>query len=794
MNARPRPIADYLAMRRLSYLRTSTVIDFLFASAPPQRDAMLARWRYLARSLTLIDVVRSLLRGPFADSTVLLGEEAAPFLPPMVHVDPDAAGTALFWPIMQMPLDELAQIPVRGQLLDALRLIASRQSSFKPAAQMVLRLAAVAESEGSPPILDLLRQLFQVALAGTEADDRRRREALSDALDEDDPRIRRACVEALGAMLQTYISRSADFEQVGAEPYRAEWTPSDQETVYGYFKWALDRLLEVWRKSPDLRATIEKHVADDLRNLLTPDLLPTIDTFAREVVAAEGHWFEATKGIGDWLYFDRPDPPTDFAKAVRILYDATLPIDPVEQVLLYSRFWTADIHDPDTRYAETVHDLDFEYSSRRAKALAAGIARDAGQLARVIVAMSSEELNGPSAFAEALAEQVPDPLDAMAQAVAALDSRGNRVGVGFVRALLAALDRRLAEHPDQTEKLEAIANSSAVLAASPMNIYTALRVTDERLARLTTQVRAGDIDVAQVVLISYGRGLANVSTGALADLIKALVDRVDDGGAWAALEILSMVTHEHKVLSPEISDLVKLAILSPAITNEIDGYSGNADYVHDRMIRLLAGSGVMDGNFARSFALQIEKACQSVGGRHGRPSDTLRNALAIVVKHAPEEVWAILAGFYEISSRVERDRLNAIIAPTKPFASNVSRVGPGALFAAPTAPMLDWVQRDPEGRIPFLVSFFPILEQREDEWTWHPALQQLADRYGGSKRFRAALRSRIFPNSWSGSLNPHLTGFRSPLAAWISNPELGDWASSTLEAIEQSLKNEFFRG
>lgn len=29
----------------------------------------------------------------------------------------------------------------------------------------------------------------------------------------------------------------------------------------------------------------------------------------------------------------------------------------------YRRLWTADIHDPDTTYARTANDPDFEYSS-----------------------------------------------------------------------------------------------------------------------------------------------------------------------------------------------------------------------------------------------------------------------------------------------------------------------------------------------------------------------------------------------------------------------------------------------
>jgi hypothetical protein len=792
--AQPRPIADFLAARRLSYLRVTTVIRFLLEARPADRARMLARWRYLARSRTLINVVRAMLRSELSNAAQLLSPDAASFLAPFVHVDPDATGTALFWAIMQMPLDDLAAVPVTDGLLGALRLLASRQGSFRPAAQMVLRLAAVADTAGSPPVLDLLRQLFQVALAGTQADDRRRREALSDILDEDDPRIRRAYVEALGAMLQTYISRSADFEQVGAEPFQAEWMPSDQATIYGYFDWALTRLLDVWREYPDLRPSIQGHVAGDLRNLLTPELLPTIEAFIGAVAAADGHWFEATKSVGDWLYFDRPDPPTEFSQAVRRLYDATLPTEPVEQALLYSRFWTSDLHDPDKRYAEHAAEMDFEYSSRRAKALAPEIARDPSQLARAIDAMSTEEMNGPYAFAETLSAHLTDPLNAMAQAVAALDGSGSRAGIGFVRALLAALDRRLADRPDEVARLEAIAVSSSTLAASPMNIHTALRVTDERLGRLTQQVRDREIDVAQVVTISYGRGLADVSAPALAEFIEALVERDDQDGAWVALEVLSMVTHELKQLPPDLLELVKLALLAPGIAEDIGGNASTADYVHDRMMRLLATSNAIDAAFARSFGHQIERACRSVGGRHGHNSDALRSGLAIVVQHAPQEVWAVLAGFYETGTMAERERLNAIVSPTKPFAWDVSRTGPGALFATPLSTMLNWADQDPDARTPFLVSFFPTVEQREGVWSWHLELQALADRYGASKPFRAALRRRIFPNSWSGSLNPHLTSFKEPLATWTSHDSLGDWASSTLEVINRSLDDEFFRG
>jgi len=791
MTAQPRPIADFLALRRLACLRPSTVIGFLVSAQPHHRDAMLARWRFLARSRTLSDVIQKLLRGSFAEGNIV-HPDVAPYLPAFVHVEPDRTGSALYWAIGQIPLDNVAAIPVTDELLDALRLLASRQDSFAPAAQMVLRLAAVAPMAGSPPITRLLRQLFQVALAGTQADDRRRRAALEQALEEDDPRIRRVGVEALSAMIQTHISRSDEFEQIGAEPYNPEWTPDDNGTINTYFDWALQRLLDVWRKDPALRPAIEEHVAGDMRNLLVPELLPTLETFVKEVVVASGHWFGATHGIGDWLYFDRPEKPTNFSAAVRALFDATLPTDPVDQVRLHSRFWMSDLHDPDKRYSQDQENPDYEYSARRVQGLAPEIARAPDQLARAIRAMACEEMNAPQVFAHALAPELPDPLGAFEQAVAALDATGTRVGATFVGALLSALDRRLKDQPDEIRTLEAIAKKSEVLAANPMHIVTSLRVNDERLDAFANEVREGKITPAQSVSISYGRGLEEVSPAALGRFIGGLLDRGDDGGGWAALEILSMLTHGQKAIADHIPDLVKLAILSPSIADGVERNASNADYTYDRMLRLLDTTGAIDDDFARRFAQQVMQACRTTGPRRGGPSDALRGALAIVVKRAPGEVWPVLAGFYEIATRVERELLNGITSATKLFAYDVSRTGPGALFDTPLKLILDWVASDPDGRIGFLLSFFPILEQKDGAWAWHPALQQLAKLYGRSKRFRDALRLRIYPSSWGGSLNPHLTSFKAPLAAWADDPVLGDWASTMLNNVTGSLESDFY--
>lgn len=792
MSAKPRPIADFLALRRLDYLRPSTIIGFLGNAETHHRDAMLARWRYLARSRTLSDVIHRLLRGSFADANIV-NPEIAPYLPAFVHVEPDRMGTALYWVIGHPSLDEVASITVTDELVEALRLLASRQDSFAPAAQMVLRLAAVAPNEGSPPIVTLLRQLFQVALAGTQADDRRRRAALEQALEEDDPRIRRAGVVALSAMIKIHLSRPDDFEQIGAEPYRPEWAPDDHSTVNAYFDWALLRLLDLWRKDPALRTTIEEQVASDMRNLLVPDLLPTLQAFIEDVVAVSGHWFGATNGIGDWLYFDRPEKPTEFSVAVRALFDTTLPGDPVDLMRLHSRFWMSDLRDPDKRYAEDHADPDYEYSARRVQSLTSEIAQDPDLLGRAVRAMASEEMNTPQVFAHALAAAVDDPLGVFEQAVAVLDASGSQAGASFVGYLLAALDQRLQDQPEDVAALEAIAKGSEVLTANPVHIMASLRITDERLDAIADEVREGKVRPSQSVVLSHGRGLEQVTPAALGRFIDALVDRADDGGAWAALEILSMVTLGQKAITDEIGELVKRVILSPSIADgDDDGYASSADYNYDRMLKLLDASGAIDSDFGLAFAEQVVDACRTSGSRWGGRSDPMRVGLAVVVRRAPAEVWSVFASFYEIATRVERERLADVTSATKRFAYDVSRTGPGALFDVPLKMMLDWVAGDPDSRIAFLVSFFPILEEKQGAFSWHPALQTLAKHYGRSKQFRDALRLRIYPSSWGGSLNPHLTSFTAPLATWAEDRILGDWANTMLDNITQSLERDFY--
>lgn len=792
MAAQPRPIADYLGVRRLNTLRPSTVMAFLRNGPPTYRDSMLSRFRHLARSATLMNVVQTMLYrgGGLTEHEELLGQAGAPFLAAFVHVAPDLMAIALRDAIVSTSLDALAQAPLSGSLLEALRLLASRRESFPLAAVSLVRLVAAHGVQDKDPLLEHLKQLFQVALSGTEASDGLRKEVLAEMLLDGEPRVKQACVEVLGAMLTTYMTRFGDFDQVGHEAIRSDWAPPSQDAIRAYFDWSLERLLEAWEAAPDFRPRIQALVAEQIRTLIGFGQFATIERFVRRVLAVEGLWSDASKALGDWLYFDRLKADGQLAAAVRALYDRALPTDPVDLALFFSRYWPADIRDPDEHYGEHDIEADLRYAAQRVAQLAPGIARDAGQMERVLAAINTQEMHAPQALAKGLAEHLAIPVESFEQAVAALDQSGERLGLEFSRLLLRYFEQRLADDPGAIERLVEIARASPVMAANPMTIFTALEVTDDRVAEIAAEVRVGNIDPFNVVQISYGRGLDEVSLAALRDLVTALVDRVADGGAWAALEILSMRTHEQKQMTPQMAELVKLAVLSPTIAEGVKGNATTADYVFGRLIGLLAASDAVDNAFAEAFTQQIVATCRSSPGGYPRQSDALRSGLGVITAIAPDPVWAVLAGFFETATRLERDRLSRIIGAAKPFTHDVDRTGPGVLFAIPRETMTQWADADPDNRAGFLVGAYPILQRNDDGWRWHPAFQDLADRYGASRTFRAALRARILPSSWGGSLTAHLEAFKTVLGTWKRDPTLGDWAMATAEVVDRWLEGD----
>lgn len=343
------------------------------------------------------------------------------------------------------------------------------------------------------------------------------------------------------------------------------------------------------------------------------------------------------------------------------------------------------------------------------------------------------------------------------------------------------MDRRLANDNDAVESLVATARGSTILSQRPIDILSALRMNDARIRQIAGQLADQTIALLDVVPISYGRGLDGLADTTIKILIDALVEHGGNDGTWAAVEIMTLVTHGRTEVDAGMAQVCKTAVLAPSLADGPTRNLSHFEYGYDRQIKLLGASQAIDGAFAREYGQLIERACRSVGGYANRPSKALRAGLSIVAAHAAAEIWPVLAGFWEVATRIERDRLSMIVAASDRFAyNNPDRTMGGALFAVPSDAIIDWVEVDPAGRMAFPIT---ILQRTDEAWAWHPALLDLAERYEDLKAFRAALRARILPGSFSGTLRDHLHKVEAPLAAWSGHATFSGWAATLANAI-----------
>lgn len=247
-----------------------------------------------------------------------------------------------------------------------------------------------------------------------------------------------------------------------------------------------------------------------------------------------------------------------------------------------------------------------------------------------------------------------------------------------------------------------------------------------------------------------------------------------------------MYTHGRTEFDDDVYQVIKEVLTTPFGQTREGGTMSAHSY--GTLVSLLSRAGEIDDEFAGAFAKQIVIHAQSKASYRSTAGEALQEALETILKDAPEATWVPIAAFYDVATQAERARLDEVISKKRYFANPVDVFKEGALYAVPCATLTGWAAADPEKRIAFLVSFYPLLDLSQTLPAWHPALLGLASQFGETKAFQNALRRRISPSSWAGSLSAYLEPFFEPLAAWADHPSLGFWSHETRDILDRRLK------
>lgn len=793
--AQPLPIAAFLGRRRLDLLRVKNILTFIESAPPTLRTSFLNQWRYFDSSQTVAIVTQRLLTqdgwcGSLEALKTEIGQEC---LSAIVHIDPDGVTDMLRYIYGDLSIDELKEaVPGKQSFVQVLSILVSRKKSFHVAAPLLVRLAAIEDESYFKDASNRFKQLFQLRLSETEAEPVDRYAILDQELSFSDERTIPICIEALeNTLKRNYFSESGIYNQIGNQPPLKEWIPEVWGEVFDFHRSGLQRLNNIRSQHKQFAIKCEKIVASHMRSLLCENLLDDLESTAKKIAKEKGIWLEAIEGIGDWLYFDRGKAPEEFSRKVRQLYDDLIPTDPIERALLYTKFWTADIHDPDLTYdREDRSNQDFEYSSRKAREVAAEIGLDKQLSYRAIQTMLREELNNVFPFTEELATKLEDPAEAFQIAIRAFELSNEKKGIQFLRGLLAGIDKRDSEAATQCIQ---IALESDFLKDQMVNVYTAVKISVERLDEIVQSVRKGYISATACVYFSYGRGLEHLKAESILPLINELAHNHGSEGIWAALEIIFMYQHNKEALEPLLAQRIQQLITSQRLLESTKTATRDG-HLFEQLILLVQKHCGIDDSFGTELSNQIVRLCQVKDYQIFSALDThCRNIIRLLVKKKPEQLWRTLSHFFEIATPSELHYLKALVGPLEHTFDGESYNKEGVLFGISEAEFLTWAKAKPDVRSPFLCIFYPVIEvDKTGHHKWHPALERLTHEFGTSKDFRIALARRLYPKSWSGSMVPHLEIYLTLLQKWFTHPvrEMSFWARDMSHSLERQINRE----
>ncbi len=791
----PFPIAVFLGARRLDLLRVKTVLQFIENAPDGLLIPFISQFRYFDISRTAPVVAERLLaiEGKLGSLEALITEFGSRCLDAFVHVNPDIVTDTINRVFGKLSIEELYQIKDgRSYLIWALEKLVFRKKSFLIAARLLMRLAAANNGTGNDNAAGKFTQIFQLELSGTEAEPSDRFAVLDEGILSGDDRVLSICVDALErTLVRGSFYRTGGSEQIGNRPPLKDWKPKLWSDVFDFHRNGLHRLDDIRSKLVQFAERCEKIIASHLRILLCENLFEDIENVIRKIVKEKGIWLEGIEGVGDWLYFDRKKNSKDFSKKVRGLYEKLMPTDPIQKALLYTKFWSGNIRDPEIDYDPNDSSIkDFEYSSRKAKEVAANIAADKHLTQQAIQIMAKEDLKNAFPFAHELAFKVEDPLNVFQIAMKTIEDAKDQKGIQFICGMLSGIDAKDKKAADACMK---IANQSEALKDLSIYLYSAISLSADRLKEIIGRLKEGSIIPASCAFLSYGRRMDNLGINEILPLIDELANNHGADGRWTAFEIVTLYQHGRNEVDRQLAEWIKQQITSPKLFGKVRNKSRDG-YLFENLIQLLRKYSYIDDKFAIDLSRQITRLCQVKDYEvFFELDDPARKIIKLLVVEKPKQLWEVISRFFEIATPLESRRLEQLTGPSSHGTDRDNHNKEGMIFGVPEKDCIDWANADPELRSPFLCYFYPLFEETKlGEKRWHSSLEKLTNEFGGVTEFRQALARRFYPRSWWGSIIPHLQIYLKPLKTWFVHPvpEMSRWARERYRSIEKQITQE----
>lgn len=793
IQVQPLPLAARLAAKRLTQLPPGHLIKVFLKSSEALNQRLLDRLIWLDDSPHAKEFATSLLdSGALGNLAALNTRFGAKCLNRLVHIHPRCALKTIENVLDTASDEELAAVgPGRRNLVWALERLVFSAEYFEPAARVLRRLATnESESNIGNNASGQFIHLYQLRLSGTEASPAPRLRVVDDGLASANLNERTVCVHALGKMLENaHFSRHGGAETLGSGPPRRDWQPSTWAEVFDFYRTALSRLKVIATTPGDPLAPLARNkIAHNIRGLLVPVLFDDVAGVVREVHATIGYWPEVLASINDWLYFDGREAPTDFTAKVRAFYDELLPQDILDLAHLYTHAWQVAFHDPDTCYEPSTTG-NHDWSIQQCQTLARQIAQDMFLVQACLDRMVGQVLHSGWYFGHALAENLQNPVAVFEQMLERAENLERPVDGRLFRGFITGCE---AVNPETAQKCIALGLKCEALKSEWVELLAAKTLADGDVDQIIKLLKDRTIKASNCMTLAYGRRLDDLSSANLLRLMDALAADGPEGMA-SALEIAHMFLFGKPEKPVDLLVWVKSRLLEGSVLAAVGRRDQDA-FRLQQFSRLLLQANLINEPDTYQVTRQMLGLCLADDhNRLFRFERTVRGILRDLIGLHPTAVWEAFTLTLSSITTVQAFWIKHLVQPNEHDAEPGTEDEGGVLFRLPQHLYVDWARTDLANRLPFVMSWVPVLQKRDEKITWHPIIEFLASEFRGDDAMLDRLALRMHPTSWVGSVIPHAQPFLPLLADWFNHPvaAVRTWARKEHYALEEYIsKNQ----
>jgi hypothetical protein len=663
----------------------------------------------------------------------------------------------------------------RSSIARLLMHLAYKRELFNRAALLLVRIVKdEGKSNNVHNARHMFEQLFWVVMSGTLAEPDQRLAFVEDLLASNDDSARLLGIHAVDAALKaSAFSSSTDVTKFGGQVRSLGWHPETDEQIERQFARCATRLVALVMSDDPFAERAKSVLADHIRELTDRRFIHIVEEIA-QTLRTLGFWAAGWREICMTLHFDGQEMDLELRQRLAQLEHLLAPntLDERFEAFVLHPYW--EFYTPFPTHENDDHiDVRAEIEG-----IALELKDHHTDVRKYVDRATCPGQGGAPLFGESLVAAGFDVDHLYALGIEAWDAANSESRqIGFLLGTLAATAKRDTEKAE--DMLDLVAGHES-LARRLVSLSSAVRPLSPRsLNRILHSLQAGQVQPCSLVDLAGAASHNEVPQPELANLLKELAERGQEGNAAATFIFASLQRRQRHAtgrLSPDLRAIARRVV-------ESEHFFSSNDILRSHNAKVLAQAlldGGNDSHLASTVVRNLRLAIE--GGTRG--DESLKDVMRFIARQYPEIF------LNDVMLHGGRGNLSWHFFIRND--DNDIRKTQHPIDCLEPAHLIDWVKADPKGRARQVAEAltFATTSDRSGEMIWTPVALDLISIEETAVGVLKHFEQRFYLGGWTGS-EAHRYARRRSLCEALRdhpNPSVRRWAREAKRRLEESIQ------